>query len=197
MNDGSAVGYVRLFRKMLQNPIWTQLAPAVAKVAVYFLLRANYKPAHWYDGYRQAEIPAGSFITSYARTADACNLSIQQVRDAFAHLFRTHFATYTRTKHWTLVTVLNWPIYQASDGEAEHTEEHTLDRDGTAIGTTDKELRIKNTTTGADAMMLVPPPETTKKRERKSKEWPPDVQRVARNMHARHPANLEAAEIAT
>jgi hypothetical protein len=102
----STGGYVRLYRKLLQNPIWTQLAPAVLKVAIYFILRANYKPMQWYDGSRNVDIAAGSFITSYASTAAACHLSVQQIRDAFAHLQRTHFAAYRRTQRWTLVSVL-------------------------------------------------------------------------------------------
>lgn len=50
MSEQGNGGYIRLFRKLLEHPIWTQLAPAVAKVAIYFLLHANYRPTRWYDG---------------------------------------------------------------------------------------------------------------------------------------------------
>lgn len=120
-------GYIRLYRRLLQNPIWFQLAPAVAKVAIYMLLRASYKPVPWYDG---TTIPAGSFITSLKSTATACNVSVQQVRDAFDHLSRTQFATYRRTRRWTMVTVLNWASYQASpnDGNTLENTERTGQR---------------------------------------------------------------------
>jgi hypothetical protein len=143
--DQSA-GYVRLYRKLLQNPVWVQLAPAVSKVAIYFLLRANYKATQWYDGTKVVDLPAGSFITSYARIATACNLSVQQVRDAFTHLFRTQFATYARTERWTLVTVLNWASYQASPDCREHAPEHTVDQAENRQGTTDKNKELRSNT---------------------------------------------------
>ena len=110
-------GYVRIYRKLTENPIWIQLAPSVLKVAIYFLLQANYKPSQWYDGRENVDIPAGSFVTSYASTAEACNLSVKQVRGAFTHLFRAQFAAYTRADRWTLVTVLNWASYQPSSDD--------------------------------------------------------------------------------
>jgi hypothetical protein len=142
-------GYVRLYRKLLQNPVWTQLAPAVLKVAVYFLLRANYRPVQWYDGVGPVFIPAGSFITSYGKTAAACNLSIQQIRDAFAHLERTRFATYRRTRRWTLVTVLNYAIYQATADEENTAENTDGNTSGNRQGTTDKEVKKRRRKTCA------------------------------------------------
>jgi len=116
-------GYVRLYRKLMQNPIWTQLAPGVLKVAVYFLLRASYKPVQWYDGAQTIDIPAGSFITSYRAAAADCGLSVQQIRDAFRHLSRTHFATYRKTYRWTLASVRHYEHYQATSDE-ENTPEN-------------------------------------------------------------------------
>lgn len=142
-------GYVKLYRKLLENPMWKQLAPAVTKVAIYFLLRANYQPGSWYDGKEMIEVPAGSFVTSYGRIMDDCNLSMQQVRDAFTHLFRTHFSTYQRTPRWTMVSVVNWSAYQATDDVAEHTQEHTVDRARNKIGTTNKKERSKEVNTCA------------------------------------------------
>jgi hypothetical protein len=129
-----AGGWVKVHRKILDSPIWT-LTPAVAKVAIYFILRANYKSTLWYDGSRYVDVPAGTFITSYASAAAACNLSVQQVRDAFEHLERTQFATYRRTHRWTLVSVLNYETYQVTASD-ENTHEN-------AQGTTDKEIKNK------------------------------------------------------
>lgn len=195
-----STGYVRLYRKLLNNPVWTQLVPAVAKVAIFFLLRASYKPSQWWDGSKTVEIPAGGFITSYARTAEACNLSVQQVRDAFTHLFGTHFATYARTKRWTLVTVLNWATYQASDDDAEHAKEHRPDRVKNRKGTTDKELRIKNTPLpprseghGAGAPLELTGPDPNEKPRGTTagrKSYRDVLEQVARTIHGRHPNAL-------
>jgi hypothetical protein len=117
-------GYIRLYRRLLTNPVWTELAPAVAKVFITVLLKANFKESDWYDGRRQVHIPRGAFITSYRKIAEECNLSVQQVRDAFLHLKRTRMATCTGTHHWTLVNVCNYDRYQVVEGVGEHTVEH-------------------------------------------------------------------------
>jgi hypothetical protein len=149
---GPLNGYVRLHRKLLRNPIWTQLSPAVLKVAVHFLLRANYKAGEWYDGTQPVTIPAGSFVTSYGTMVAECHLSQQQIRDAFAHLKRTHFATYRRTPRWTLVTVVNWATYQASTDE-ENTVGNT---DRNRQRTPDKEKKKKTTKTSASPVGNAP-----------------------------------------
>jgi hypothetical protein len=109
-------GYVRLYRKLLENPIWTQLSPASLKVAVYFLLRANWRAANWYDGRKKVSIPRGAFVTSYASVAIGCALTLKQVRLAFAHLGRLEFASYSRDGSWTMVAVTNYQDYQAEGG---------------------------------------------------------------------------------
>lgn len=129
----------------MQKPIWTQLAPSVSKLAIYFILKANYKPDKWYDGTRLVTVPPGSFITSYASTAAACNLSAQQTRDAFGHLERTQFATYRRTHCWTMVTLVDYEVYQPTVGN-ENTQENT---DTTGKRTTDKEVKKIRTNTYA------------------------------------------------
>lgn len=106
-------GYVRLFRRLLENPIWTRLGLPVLKVAIYFPLKANWRPVNWYDGRRQVSIPRGSFVTSYHSTALGCRLTLKQVRLAFDHLARLEFAGYRRDGSWTMVAVTHYDDYQA------------------------------------------------------------------------------------
>jgi len=112
-NDGPA-GYVRLWRRITESPVWTTLEPTVLKVLLPFLLKANWKTKTWYDGHSQVEIPRGSFVTSYGKMAEFCQLSPKQARSAFAHLQRLEFAAYTRAGRWTMVTILNYETYQGS-----------------------------------------------------------------------------------
>jgi hypothetical protein len=170
----------------------------VSKVAIYFLLRANFKSTQWYDGTQVVNIPAGSFITSYARVAAACNLSVQQVRDAFGHLFRTQFATYTRTERWTLVTILNWAAYQASTVGGEHSGEHAVEQPNNRQATTDEEPRIKGVNTPTSPsdwnsvgapLKLVPPDGNGRPRQStlEIKPYRDVLEQVARSIHDRHP----------
>src|SRR5215510_10731848 len=103
-----AGGYVRIYPKLIENPIWTQLAPAALKVMLACILRANWKTSTWYDGRAQVEISRGSFITSYAKMAEFCNLSAKQVRSALSHLERLQFVACSRAQRWTLVSVIKY-----------------------------------------------------------------------------------------
>jgi hypothetical protein len=120
-------GYVRVHRKLTADPIWTRTAPAVLKVMIGFLLKANYQPTTWYDGKEEIRIPRGSFITTMPMMAKFCNVSLKQARAAFAHLERSKFSTFSRAcgKAYgraggragglTLVTICNYDIYQSPE----------------------------------------------------------------------------------
>ncbi len=110
-------GHVKLHRKLKENPIWTQLSPAVLKVFVYFITEANWKPEPAYDGAQQITIPVGSFVTSYQQVSQDCALSLQQVRDAFVHLEKLGVSTYRRTPRHTVVTVKNYGRYNSTEDE--------------------------------------------------------------------------------
>jgi site-specific recombinase XerD len=49
-------GWFKLYRKLLDTPIWRQCAPAVGKVQVTFLARANFMPGSWYCPHRDKGI---------------------------------------------------------------------------------------------------------------------------------------------
>lgn len=112
-HDPPIEGFFKVYYRLQHNPIWKQLSPAVFKVAMAFLMKANFKPSYWYDGDKQIDLPVGSFVTSYAQMASFCNLSIKQIRDAFEHLEKLSFSTYSRAQRYTVVSVCNYAKYQS------------------------------------------------------------------------------------
>ncbi|MDR3739299.1 MAG: hypothetical protein P4L40_09800 [Terracidiphilus sp.] len=142
--------FVLVYRKLTENPVWTQLSPAVLKVMIAFLFRANWKPSSWYDGRAQVEIPRGSFITSYAKMAQFCHLSIKEIRGSFEHLERAGFAAYTRASKWTMVTILNYDTYQDLRNE-QGTMEGTMSGGMRAqSGATIEQIKNKTNTCSSD-----------------------------------------------
>jgi hypothetical protein len=157
---GGHSGYIRLWRSLFDNPVWTQLSPAVLKVMIAFLLKANWKPATWYDGSTEVEIPRGSFITSYPKIAEFCQLSVKQARSSFLHLENLHFAAYTRAAKWTMVTVLNYETYQGCADDEGTVEGNLRARSGQDEGTMRapieevKKLRTNTRAPKADALAV-------------------------------------------
>src|SRR5687767_4780215 len=109
-------GYVLLFRCFLEHPLVTQLSEAWLKVWIVILLRANFKPSKWWDGTREIELPAGSFVTSNESLAKLCNLSLKQVRGALDYFERANMTARLRAPRYTVLTICNWETYQTQKG---------------------------------------------------------------------------------
>jgi hypothetical protein len=136
--------WVKIYARLADSPIWTQFSPAVLKVSIAFLLKANYKPTKWWDGEKEITLPRGSFVCSYATMAKFCSLSLQQVRDSFTHLQNVDFATYSRTHRHTVVTVCKYDTYQPLK-DSENTNKNTVgtqsEHSRNTVGTPAKEYR--------------------------------------------------------
>jgi hypothetical protein len=123
--DGSAKGYVRLHRRILDHPLFREKPEGWFKIWIYILLRANWRDSVFHS--RRGEsiaVPAGSLITSLEKLGTHTALSKEHARRALDYLERTQSVTLLRTHHWTMITIVNWAGYQQSDDEGHHTEHH-------------------------------------------------------------------------
>jgi hypothetical protein len=99
--DGSGKGYVRLYRKILENPLFKDKPAAWFKIWIFILLRANWRESVFHP--RQGEsitVPAGSLITSLEKLGTHAALSKEHARRCLNYLERTHAVTLKRTHHW-------------------------------------------------------------------------------------------------
>jgi DNA-binding transcriptional MocR family regulator len=111
-----------VYRALLEHPIW-QLSPGQRCVWFTILARANHKPGEWFDGRERVEIPAGSFVTSQPHLAEAAGVSRIVVRHALSNLeVLGSIRAKMRAKRWTLIEVVNWPLYQGADDEVSQEE---------------------------------------------------------------------------
>ena len=124
--DGSGKGYIRLHRKILDNPLFRDKPPSWFKIWIYILLRANWRESVFHP--RRGEsitVPAGAMVTSLEKLGTHAALSKEHARRCLEYLERTRSVSLVRTHHWTMITVLNWAAYQQSDEEAHHAQHHT------------------------------------------------------------------------
>ena len=102
-------GYIKLFRKLLN---WEWYGDINVKVLfIHCLLKANYQEKKW----RGVIVPRGSFITSIASLAEETGLTAQQTRTALDKLKITRNLTIKTTNKFSLVTVINWSVYQTDN----------------------------------------------------------------------------------
>ncbi len=127
-------GWVRLWRMIENDPIWTELSPVTLKVWIHCLLAAAWEPKASYDGHQEIVIPSGSFLTNVRTLAEDCRVTTSQVRTALDHLARVEslrtqrVRTAGRAHEGTLISVLNYSRYQpvAPDDDNRSARENAL-----------------------------------------------------------------------
>ena len=108
----AANGYIRVARKITEWGWWSD--PITLKVFLWCIIKANWKPGT----FKGVEIPRGSFATGRASAATECHISQQQWRTAIKRLISTNEITIKSTKRFSVITVVNYEIYQTDDERA-------------------------------------------------------------------------------
>lgn len=114
-------GFIKLSRRLTDWEWYDD--PNVLTVWIHCLLSANWKD----NRYHGEVIPRGSFITSYARFAQECGLSVGTVRRCFEKLKSTGEINLQVTHRGTRVKVLNYAVFQDSAGTGWHADDIAVD----------------------------------------------------------------------
>lgn len=110
-------GYIRLYRELIDKPIWLTSTPEQRVIFITLLCMVNYRGARWvFDG-EEYEVTEGQIITSLPEIVNKCkskNITIQKVRTALDKFERLGFLTSKSTNKNRLITIVNWRLYQES-----------------------------------------------------------------------------------
>lgn len=114
----SGNGYIRLYRKVLENPIVCKDGDHLA-VWVYLLLDATHKERYELFGGRKILLQPGQTVTGRKKIAKALNVSeskIQRIIKLFESEQQIEQQTSSKNR---LITVVNWQDYQSSEQQIE------------------------------------------------------------------------------
>jgi hypothetical protein len=159
-------GWIKLYRELLDKPIWFESTPEQKSVLMTLLLMASHKENEWeWKGKKQKSLP-GQFVTSLPKIAQKAGkgISIQNVRTALLRFEKYEFLTGESTNQNRLITILNWASYQRLDDEEEkeidvtqQTNQQATNRQLTAINNVRtkelkelKDIRPKSATSEED-----------------------------------------------
>ena len=123
-------GYIKLHRKLL-NWEWYKDANTT-RVFLHLLLIANYGESR----YQGVEIHPGQAVIGRKTLADALGMSEQNVRTALTHLKSTSEITIKSTNKFSVVTIVNWALYQSTDEESTNESTNNLTNDQPATNHT-------------------------------------------------------------
>lgn len=115
MNDG----YVKLYRKTLDNPIITN-DNDYFRVWIQLLLMANHSSRKVLFGNETIELKAGELITGRDELAKKCNISSSKVERILKRLKIEHQIEQQTCSKGRLISIKNWKIYQISGQQVDN-----------------------------------------------------------------------------
>lgn len=102
-------GYIKIYRKLVR---WGWYRNAIVKdTFLHCLFMANFTD----QPFEGIIVKRGQFVTSYENLASDLGFTVQQVRTAIKKLKSTGEITSTSTNKFTIITVVNWEIYQGGE----------------------------------------------------------------------------------
>jgi hypothetical protein len=106
-------GWIRLYRKSLSNG-WLQ-NHKLWVLWTYCLLKASHKEHKVMIGNQQVTLQPGQFIFGRKKAAKETGLSEQQIRTSLVSLRTLENLTIKSTNKFSVITVINWELYQNTD----------------------------------------------------------------------------------
>ena len=108
--------WIKLYRKMLESPVWATWYYPQKLLAVEILLRVSPFQTRKNTGKKVVNIQPGQLLTSLSELCAYTGLTRQTVRTSLTRLQSLQFLDIETTQGQTLITLVNWEEYQGMDG---------------------------------------------------------------------------------
>lgn len=131
-------GYIKLHRK-LTDWGWYKDANTM-RVFMHLLITANYTETE----YMGEAIHPGETVIGRRSLASALGMSEKNVRTALKHLKSTNEVAIRTTNKFSVVTIVNWELYQVNDGNVANKTANKVASEGPASGHTIRNKESKN-----------------------------------------------------
>ena len=110
-------GWIKLYRKLLDSPIFQN--PHRLKLAVWALLKATYNEQYVAvktgKGETMVHLKPGQFLSGRHVAASELNMPPSSARNRLHSLGKAGFLDMQKDRHYSIITVVNWDIYQPSE----------------------------------------------------------------------------------
>lgn len=117
-------GYFKLYRELLNKPIWLNSSNEQRVILITLLAMANWKETEWDYYGEKIKLNPGQFIASAPAIKERCNsseITIMKIRTALERFEKLNFLTVSltgkSTKSGRLITIVNWRLYQSNEEE--------------------------------------------------------------------------------
>lgn len=189
-------GFVALFRKLLSSSLW-MMRPEDLKLAIYLLLRANWKDQQWFNKwqYKRITVRRGELVTSLESIAIGTKMSKKTIRTSIKHLVSDGFikvlnSDEKRARQFSHIKICKYETYQdvtdqAGTARAQHG--HGI---GTARATNEQREPLKQESIDYSDKLNISVPIKQRKPRRKVADPPPLEIEQFREITQRYPKKV-------
>jgi hypothetical protein len=117
-------GYIRLWRKALDDG-WLQ-NPPLWSFWTWVLLKATHRTIAVRVGFQQVTLQPGQLIFGRQMAARELRLSEKTIRSCLEFLKKSGSLTIASTNKFSILTIVNWGLYQADCSDSDQENEHPL-----------------------------------------------------------------------
>ena len=138
-------GWIKLWRILIEKPIWLRSTPEQKSVLIVLLCLANHEENEWEWKGEKFKVRPGEFVTSLEsiRKKSGLGISIQNVRSSLTRFKKLEFLTYKATKMGRVITICNWNEYQPNEKATQQRTQQTGNK-GATTNKNDKKDKNKN-----------------------------------------------------
>lgn len=136
-------GYIKLYRKMLDNPIICKDSDHLA-IWVYLLLNATHDNIDMLFNGRRITLKAGQLITGRKSISSDLNINESKVRRVMNLFEIDQQIDRQRGNKSTLVTILKWSLYQNSDQQNDQQVTNNRPTSDQQVTTNKNDKNVKN-----------------------------------------------------
>lgn len=114
---GKAEGFIRLYRSLLDDPIWFNSTPAQKSVLITLLCMVSWQPRQWDILGKPIMLQPGQCFTSLPQIAKKAGRGVtpEIVRKALIRFENLGFCTVKSTNRGRLITIVKWRFYQLDE----------------------------------------------------------------------------------
>lgn len=127
------IGYIKLSRKLLDNPIFKK--PAYLAVWIYLLLNAQHKETFFIWNNKKQTLKKGQLLTGLKTISKKTGVAQGTVYRILKYLENEKQIEQQKTTKFTVITIVNWDRYQGNGNQNEKQIENRLKTDEKQIET--------------------------------------------------------------
>lgn len=125
-------GWIKLWRKILDNGLMQD--HKTFSLWIWILLNVTHKKIKYRAYGKEIELLPGQRVISYRPLAEELNMGVRSIRTSLKNLVKYGNLTLKSTHQYTILTVVNWDVYNSENPNPTHKvthARHTLDTDPT------------------------------------------------------------------